>query len=281
MIFLEKKKDLIQASLPNTITPERLIGVFTMVLKSSPALGKCTQTSLISAVIQTVQLGLQPGNIGHVYLVPFKNKGVNEVQLIVGYRGLCELVNRSGRAVVLSAEVVKESDVFEYEMGLNPKMRHVPAEGDRGDRIGVYAIAKNLDANEKVFVYLQKEDVEKVKAASKGKQSDYSPWKTWPDEMWKKTAVKRLCKLLPLSSEAQKQISADETIKNTISADIPQERDETQWNGDVPEDAEIVEPGANPQGEQGRSERIRNKLTKVTQDSQNHHPRLKKTQMEA
>jgi len=252
--FLEKKKDLIQASLPKTITPERLIGVFTMVLKSSPALAKCTQSSLISAVIQTVQLGLQPGNIGHVYLVPFKNKGVQEVQLIVGYRGLCELVNRSGRAVVLSSEVVKGEDVFDYEMGLNPKMRHIPAQGDRGEKVGVYAIAKNLAANEKVFVYLQKEDIEKVKNASKAKDSDYSPWTKWSEEMWKKTAVKRLCKLLPLSSEAQNQISADETIKNTISADIPSEKDETVWNGKEVEEAEIIQPESTEQQPGGNPE---------------------------
>lgn len=241
--FLEKKRDLIEAALPKTITPERLIGVFTMVLKSSPALTKCTQTSLISAVIQTIQLGLQPGNIGHVYLVPFKNKGILEVQLIVGYRGLCELVNRSGRAVVLSAEVVKENDFFEYEMGLNPKLKHIPAIGDRGEGIGVYAIAKNLNANEKVFVYLQKDEIDKVKEASKSKHSDFSPWTTWPDEMAKKTAVKRLCKLLPLSSEIQSQIGADETVKNTISADIPHEKNDADWNGEETqtEEAEIVD----------------------------------------
>ena len=38
--FMKEKKDLIQAALPHTITPERLIGVFTMVLKSSPALAQ-------------------------------------------------------------------------------------------------------------------------------------------------------------------------------------------------------------------------------------------------
>jgi len=236
--FLTQKKDLIEAALPRTITTERLIGVFTMILKSSPQLSKCTQTSLISAVIQTVQLGLQPGNLGHVYLVPFKNKQKDgsyrdEVQLIVGYKGLCELVNRSGRAVVLTAEVVHEKDIFDYELGLTPKLKHIPAPGNRGDIIGVYAIAKNMNANEKVFVYLQKDEIDNVKAASKSKNSDYSPWTTWPAEMAKKTAVKRLCKLLPLSSEIQTQISADETIKNTISADIPQAVNEADWDGDT------------------------------------------------
>ena len=248
--FMEQKKDLIERALPKTITPDRLIGIFNMILRGAPQLSQCTQMSLISAVIQTVQLGLQPGNIGHVYLVPFNNKKKDgsyqrEVQLIVGYRGLCELVNRSGRATVLSAEVVKQNDFFEYEMGLEPKLRHVPADGDRGEPIGVYAIAKNLLAGEKVFVYLQQEQIDKVKASSKAGKSSFSQWTTWPDEMAKKTAVKRLVKLLPLSSEIQKQIGADETVKNTISADIAQEKDETVWEGETVETEAKVEPEGN------------------------------------
>ena len=251
--FLAQKKDLIEKSLPKTITSDRLIGIFNMIIKGSPELAKCTQSSLISAVIQTVQLGLQPGNIGHVYLVPFNNKKgeqwVKEVQLIVGYRGLCELVNRSGKATVIAAEVVKEKDLFEYELGLDPKLKHIPHSGDRGEPIGVYAVAKNLLADEKVFVYLQQEEINKVMGSSKASKSDYSPWKTWPDEMAKKTAVKRLIKLLPLSSDVQEKISADETVKNTISADIPNEPDEAQWNG------ETIDVGKNEFSEDDRARR--------------------------
>lgn len=236
--FLEQKRDLISKALPNTITPDRLIGIFTMILRGAPELTQCTQTSLIAAVIQTVQLGLQPGNIGHVYLIPFNNKQKDgtykkEVQLIVGYRGLCQLVNNSKEAVVLSAEIVKERDEFEYEFGLNPRLRHVPASGDRGETIGAYAIAKNLLANEKVFVYLQREELDKVKSASRAGESSYSPWQTWPEEMAKKTAVKRLCKLLPLSSETQKKISADETIKTRIEPEMVELPDKTEWSGET------------------------------------------------
>ncbi len=241
--FMDSQKSLIQKVLPNTITPERMLGIFTMILKSTPALSQCSQRSLIGAVIQTAQLGLQPGNIGHIYLVPFKNKGINEVQLIIGYKGFVELVNRSGKASILNAEVVYENDDFQYEQGLNPILRHIPASGNRGEKAGVYCIAKNLIANEKVFIYLQKEDIEKVRKSSKAKDSDYSPWKTWPDEMWKKTAVKRIVKLLPLSAEQQAAISADETIKSKIDADMASVPDETDYTN--AETAEIVSESTN------------------------------------
>jgi len=237
--FINKKKDLIAKVLPKAITPERLLGIFEMIFNSSPKLKECSQKSLIGAVIQTAQLGLQPGNIGHIHLVPFSNKGILECQLIIGYRGYVELVNRSKEATILSAEVVYEKDQFQYEQGLNPILRHIPASGDRGEKMGVYCIAKNLLANEKVFVYLQKEQVEKIKAASKSASTDYSPWKTWPDEMWKKSAVKRISKLLPLSAESEKAISADETIKTEIAPDMTEIEDQTQWENQEPVDVQV------------------------------------------
>jgi recombination protein RecT len=237
--FMEQKKDLIQKALPATITPDRLIGLFTMIMKSSPELGQCSQTSLIGAVIQTVQLGLNPGAVGHVHLVPFNNKkkvgntwrSEREVQLIVGYKGMVELVNRCGKAVILSTEVVYENDEFKCEYGLNPILQHKPiTDGPRDGIRGVYCVAKNLVANEKVFVYLSKADIDKVKDSSKAAQSDYSPWNKWYEEMAKKTAIKRICKILPLSVEAQAQIGADESIKNQIQPNMTEARNEANWD---------------------------------------------------
>lgn len=257
--FMEKKKDLIARALPATITPDRLIGVLTMLMKSSPELMKCTQPSLIGAVIQTVQLGLTPGNIGHCHYVPFRNKDKKtgqyryEVQFIMGYRGIVELVNRSGKASILSAECVHEGDEFEHEQGLNPILRHKPApDSSRGEVVGVYCIAKNLVANEKVHVYLSREDIDKVKNASKAGSTEYSPWNTWYKEMAKKTAIKRICKLLPLSIEVQKKVETDETVKTTIEPDMTDAKDDANWEGvrAKAEDAQVVEQSLEEQGKE-------------------------------
>jgi len=238
--FLEQKKDLIARTLPKTITPDRLIGIFDMLLKSSPELSGCTEKSLIGAVIQTVQLGLTPGNIGHCYYVPFNNKQKDntyrkEIQFILGYRGMVELVNRAGKAVILSTEVVYENDSFKYELGLSPVLKHSPTEGERGSVRGVYCVAKNIVAFEKVFVYLTKEDIDKVRKASKAGNSEYSPWNNWYEEMAKKTAIKRICKLLPLAVELQKGISSDETTKDAGDEDMYTSKDKTNWRENAEE----------------------------------------------
>jgi len=252
--FMTEKRDLIAKALPSHITPERMIGIFEMCIKSNSRLAECTQKSLISAIIQTAQLGLIPGNIAHCYYVPFKNKQkdgsyADEVQFILGYRGMIELVNRSGKAVILTAECVYENDTFDVEQGLNPVLRHIPfADVERGKIIGCYCIAKNMVANEKLFVYLKKEDIDKVRDASKAGHSDFSPWSKWYEEMAKKTAVKRICKLLPLSMDIQKGLSTDETIKTDIAPDMTSVKDDTVWpgSGEV-EDADFKqEPNPDP-----------------------------------
>lgn len=278
--FMDQKRDLIASALPKAITPDRLIGVFTMVLKTTPALAECTQTSLVSAIIQTVQYGLTPGNIGHCHYVPFKNKQANgtyqkEVQFILGYKGIVELVNRCGKAVILSTEVVYENDEFDYALGLNPVLKHLPTHGERGNIQGVYCVAKNLVANEKVFIYLNKGDIDKVRKASKAGQTSFSPWSNWYEEMAKKTAIKRICKLLPISVDIQEQLSSDETIKTTIDKDMATVPDRTVWEGETvdaeaktetPEETpgEAVEepPEAKPEPPEGNSNPITEKQVK-------------------
>jgi hypothetical protein len=99
--------------------------------------------------------------------------------------------------------------------------------------IGVYCIAKNNIANEKVFVYLQKEEVEKVKQTSLSKidkdKQFHSPWVKWEESMWMKTSVRRISKLLPISVEVQQAIDADETIKTSIAPKMVDVPDKTDW----------------------------------------------------
>ena len=83
----------------------------------------------------------------------------------------------------------------------------MPNLDERGPLRAVYAVARMKDA-ERVFVVLGRQEVEKVRKASKA--GDSGPWVSWEEEMWKKTAIRRLCKYLPLSPEMQRAISLDE-----------------------------------------------------------------------
>ena len=53
------------------------------------------------------------------------------------------MVYRNDNIQTVQAQCVYENDVFEYELGLEPKLVHKPALKDRGELILVYALWKS------------------------------------------------------------------------------------------------------------------------------------------
>lgn len=207
--LLEKSKAQIAAALPTHLSPQRMVRIATTEIRNNPELGTCDPVSFVGAIIQCSQLGLEPGNaMGHVYLIPFWNskRGVKEVQVIPGYRGLIDLARRSGQIVSISARVVYSNDIFDYAYGLDERLEHIPARGDRGDITYVYAVAKLKDGGHQ-FEVMDMDQIGKVAKTT-------GPWKTHFDEMCRKTSIRRLFKYLPVSIEIAKaldMIDAEET----------------------------------------------------------------------
>jgi recombination protein RecT len=217
-LLFSKKKQL-EMALPKHMSVDRLLRICMTEITKNPKLGECTAPSLIGAILQAAQIGLEPGShLGHCYLVPFRNnkKGVMEVQFIAGYRGLIDLARRSGKITVLVARAVYARDQFDYEYGLEERLIHVPAAGKRGEFIGVYAVARFTDG-QKQFEYMPREDVELIRKESKS--ANDGPWVTDYDEMAKKTVMRRLCKYLPASPELQAATTLDEYAEKGVAQD--------------------------------------------------------------
>ena len=210
--LLEKSKEQIADALPKHLTPERIIRVAVTALRTNKELYDVEPYSFVSAIVQASQLGLEPdGFLGYAYLVPFKAKsGRKFVNLIIGYRGLIELARRSGNITNIYAQIVYENEKFKVEYGLKPTLKHIPLPpSKRGDEMGVYAVAQTKDG-ESIFQFLWKDEIDEIRKTSKAGNSEYSPWTTFPEEMTKKTAIRRLAKYLPLSPEFTKAAVLDE-----------------------------------------------------------------------
>jgi len=79
--------------------------------------------SLFASIFHCAELGLNPSElIGDFYFIPFKGG----IKPILGYKGLVTLILRSGEIKKISCELVYEGDEFEYELGLEPKLSHIP-----------------------------------------------------------------------------------------------------------------------------------------------------------
>lgn len=209
-LTLNKYIPELSKALPKHIDVKRFERIILTEYSQNPELTECTPISLFSAIIKCAQLGIEPGNsLGHAYFLPFKKGNTKEVQFIVGYRGMIELARRSGQIISISAHCFYENDIFEYELGLSEKLRHIPAEGDRGALRGVHAVAHLVGGGHQMEV-LYKHDIEKARAASRGGDSKYSPWTNYYEEMARKTAIRKLFKYLPVSSEIMSLLNTPE-----------------------------------------------------------------------
>lgn len=227
----------IKKALPSVITPERFTRMVFTALSSNKKLQACTPESFLGAMMQAAQLGVEPNTpIGQAYLIPYGN----QVQFQLGYKGLIDLAYRSGEVQSIQAHEVHENDTFEYELGLNPKLKHVPAMKDRGQVILYYAVIKLKNGGEG-FEVMSREDVDQF-ARAKSKTYKNGPWQTDFDEMAKKTVLKKVLKYAPLKSDFAKQVKEDETIKTSISenmTDLPDETVTIDAEAQTPHDEEI------------------------------------------
>ena len=213
--IIEMYKPLIAQSLPKHLTAERIVQVATTLISRTPELAECSVESLIGSIMQCSILGFEPiPALGQAYLIPFNNgkNGKREVQFLIGYKGLIDLARRSNQIKTIYAQAVYSNDEFDYEFGLEPKLVHKPALGDRGQFSFAYAVAKFTNDGF-AFEVMSKSDVDKIKSKSQAGNSKFSPWNSgFYDEMAKKTVLRRLSKMLPLSIEHQKPMMADGVV---------------------------------------------------------------------
>lgn len=224
--YIKKMQGEIAKALPSVLTPERFTRITLSALSTNAKLAQTTPKSFLGAMMTSAQLGMEPNTpLGQAYLIPYKNHGVLECQFQLGYKGLIDLAYRSGQVSTIQAQTVYANDEFEYELGLEPKLRHVPAKTNRGEPIFFYAVFRTKDGGYGYEV-MSIDDV-RTHAKKYSKAYGNGPWQTNFEEMAKKTVLKKALKYAPLKTEFVRGLSADETIKSDISEDMFSVPDET------------------------------------------------------
>lgn len=209
IITSERMKDQFKAALPQHLSVDRFCRIAITALTRNPKLIDCTQESLFKCLLDLSAMGLEPdGRLAH--LIPYGNT----CTLVVDYKGLADLAMRSGILSRIHADVVCENDEFSFNLG-RIEVHKIDFRNPRGEPFAAYAIAETKDGANFVVV-LGKDEIETIrnnsqgyKAALKYSKTD-NPWQVAPNEMWKKTAFRRLSKWLPLSAEFREALEKDE-----------------------------------------------------------------------
>lgn len=197
----------VKSLLPEHVPFERFERVVRMAVNKNKSLLGCDARSLFTACINAAADGLLPdGREGAI--IP--RKGVACWQPMVA--GLMKLARNSGDIASISAQVVFEGEKFRFVLGDEEHIEHERDLTKTGGRIiAAYAVARLKDGSDPIREVMSWQQIEKVKKVSMAKDG---PWKEWPDEMARKSVIRRLSKRLPMSTD--REYSADSRLQSAI-----------------------------------------------------------------
>jgi phage RecT family recombinase len=226
--------------LPQHITFEKFQRTVMTAIITSPDLLQADRQSLLVASLKSATDGLLPDG-RDAALVIFNAKGkdgsgkevwIKKVQYLPMYAGILKKVRQSDELSSVVAHVVYEKDKFEYVLGDNERVIHVPYMGteDRGEIIAAYCIAKLKDGSI-VREVMTAQDIDKVRRTSKSGSMNENDlkynngsklgdpkgiWKQWPEEMARKTVFRRCAKWLPQQIELVDHVFANDESMEVI-----------------------------------------------------------------
>jgi recombination protein RecT len=203
--------------LQNAMTPQKkelfktsLLGV----INSNSLFEKADPLSIIQSalVATTLDLPINP-NLGYAYIIPYGAKA----QFQLGYKGLIQLAQRTGKYQTISSSEVKEGQIKDYDPLKGVQFDWTVTDGEV---IGYVAYFKLINGFEK-YLYMTLKDLEahgQKYSKSYNSKDKYTKeyngiWRTNFDAMAKKTVLKQLIsKFGIMSVEMQDAVVKDQQI---------------------------------------------------------------------
>lgn len=201
----------IRAQLKNSLKEKSGAFMSSMIdlYSTDDLLQKCDPQAVAMECIKAAVLDLPlVKSLGFAYVVPYKNKPT----FTIGYKGLIQLAQRTGKYKTINAGNVYEGELLGEDRLSG--MLDLSGEKISDEVIGYFAYFKLLNGYEKVL-YMSKEDmIAYAQKYSPSYNSKYSPWQSEFDKMAQKTVLRRLIGTYgPMSTEMVKAIESDDAGK--------------------------------------------------------------------
>lgn len=206
-------RDEVKQNIINVVGEHRttsFISSIVSAVQTTPALGECTNISILNAALLGESLKLPPSpQLGLYYMVPFDNTKkdangkevkVKEAVFNLGWKGYVQLAIRSGQYKKIVVTEVKEGEIT-----FNPitEEMHIEAVMDMAKRqeletVGYYAKIVLTSGFEKELYWTKGQMQKHAETYSKGYRNDikkgwnYTFWSKNFDDMAKKTLIRQI-----------------------------------------------------------------------------------------
>ena len=205
------KQNMIRMAPRSTGDPGRLLSIAFNSVAYDDKLSECLTTlagkaSILGGIMEAMKLGITLGGpMQEGWLIPFKHDGNPRAQLIVGYQGYRNIIDRGGSVIDMQPRAVHVKDAeagnFDYDLGDNANIRFRPQQPQpekKADLFCVFMVARLRRGGKQIDVMFVPE-IESHRLKSRARDS--GPWVDYYVPMAMKTVVRKMAKYLPKSNE--------------------------------------------------------------------------------
>lgn len=230
--FMDKMKKQLELALPKHMNADRMARLAVTAFSTSGNMQRCTPVSIAAAIMTAGQLGLEPGVNGAGYLIPYKDT----CTFVPGWKGLVDLVSRSGRGTVYTGVIFKDQRYTYTDGARRDLIIHNETDlDDPNDITHAYAIGWVRDASMPVIELWSVEKIRKHRDKYNKQGKTHYSFRDW--EMYaRKVPLLQVLKYMPASielanavavthaSEAGRGVTIEDGI--VIDLDAPQDQPE-------------------------------------------------------
>lgn len=214
--FMDRFKPQLALALPKHLTVDRMARLALTAFSSSPQLQRCEHRSIAASIMTAGQLGLEPGVNGQGYLIPYGRT----CTFVPGWKGLVDLVARSGRGTVFTGVIFRDQDYTYTDGARRDLVIHNETDLDAPEDIThAYAIGWVKDAAMPIIELWRVSKIEKHRDKYNkvgGKHYSYRDWEMYA----RKVPLLQVIKYMPCSIEVANALAVSHAAESGRGANI-------------------------------------------------------------
>ena len=214
--FMDKLKPQMALALPKHLTADRMTRLAMTAFSTSEALQRCSTKSIAASIMTAGQLGLEPGVNGAGFLVPYGTT----CTFVPGWKGLVDLVSRSGRGTVFTGVIFKDQEYTFLDGARRDLVIHNETDlDDPADITHAYAIGWVKDATMPIIELWRVSKIKKHRDKYNKQGTKLYSFRDW--EMYaRKVPLLQVLKYMPCSIEVANAIALSDAADRGRGATI-------------------------------------------------------------